>query len=65
MDAVIITCPRCGCEEGYAHPDSVRERKECLGCVADELMRGGLTYKGATLTQQVKDAEFDAAGVEP
>ena len=44
MDAVIITCPRCGHTEGYAHPDSVAERKQCLGCLAKELIRGGLLY---------------------
>ena len=44
MDAVIITCPRCGYNEGYAHPDSVAERKYCPGCLAEELIKGGLFY---------------------
>ena len=45
MDAVVITCPRCGHNEGYAHPDSVPERKHCPGCLAEELIKGGLFYR--------------------
>ena len=52
MDLITITCPRCGYSESYPHPDSVRERKECLGCVAEQLMQNGLAYWVSELLEE-------------
>ncbi len=45
MDVVIITCPRCGHSESFAHPESVPVRKECCWCLAEELIRVGALYR--------------------
>jgi len=45
MDMVSITCPRCGHTESYSHPEAIPERKDCLGCLAEELIKGGLLYR--------------------
>ena len=58
MDMIKITCPRCGYTEGFAHPDSVRERKECPGCLAEEMIRGGLLYSAMELSRAPSDTTF-------
>ena len=63
MDVVFITCPRCGYTEGYQHPESVRERRECPGCVAEELIRGGLLYRLDELAKQWSSEQVREAGI--
>ncbi len=45
MDMVIIACSKCGHTETYPHPESVPERKECAGCVAEGLIKDGFLYR--------------------